>query len=247
MPKKYSGKVMGNKIEGGISILIYADPGVGKTTLAGTLPPGETFIVNTEAGVGPLIGTGHVVFKMDSENVKDIQNLYAYLRTEDHPFKYVVLDNISELEQLFILSLTRGRTKDLPEIREYGDAAFKMRENLHLFRDLTERGITVIFNAWEMPLKIRENDGVLVTKLFPKLGVKIAPEVCGKVNIVGHLEVHEKSGRRWIRIAPNDVCICKSEFKGLEDGEEADLPKLIEKVYSYDYSKEDRNGKGRLV
>ena len=36
--------VIGSEITKGISLLIYADPGIGKTTLAATLPVGETLI-----------------------------------------------------------------------------------------------------------------------------------------------------------------------------------------------------------
>ena len=45
----------------------------------------------------------------------------------------------------------------------------------------------------------------------------------------------KKSGKRWIRIGPCDQYITKSQFKGLDAGELADLPTLIKKIYDYDY------------
>jgi phage nucleotide-binding protein len=227
-----------SKINRGISLLIYADPGVGKTTLASTLPTGETLIINTEAGLGPLLGTDHVVFNINGDNLDRLEEIYKYLRTEKHPFKYVVVDNISELEQWIILSLTVKRGKEFTEIREYGDAAFKMREYLHLFRDLIFREICVVFNAWEFPMEIRSLEGVVITKTFPKLARKIAPEVCGIVDVVGHLQVHEKSGKRWIRFGPSDQYITKSQFKGLDRDEPADLKVVLKKLFEFDYSKE---------
>lgn len=228
-----------NKINRGISILIYADPGVGKTTLASTLPEKETLIINTEAGLGPLLGTKHVVFNLHGDEVKQLNDLYKYLRTEKHPFKYVVLDNISELEQWVILAITQRRGKEFTEVKEYGDAAYKIREYIHLFRDLIYEGITVVFNAWEFPLEIRRTSGEVITKTFPKVAKRIAPELCGIVDVVGHLEVHEKSRKRWIRLGPSDQYITKCQFKGLSDGEPADLPSLLEKLYKYDYTKDD--------
>ena len=233
---------VGDSIDRGISMVVYADPGVGKTTLAGTLPPGETLIISTEAGIGPLLGTNHNVFDLYGQNVEKLEDLYKYLRTGNHPFKYVVLDNISELEQRILSSLTQRRGKEFTEIKEYGDSAFKMREYLHLFRDLVYQNITVIFNAWEFLLDVKQDGGILITRTFPKLSRKLAPEVCGIVDVVGHLEVHEKSGKRWLRIGPSAQYITKTQFKGLDDGELADLPALLTKLYSYNYKQGEEDG-----
>lgn len=237
-------------INRGIAMVIYADPGVGKTTLASTLPEGETLIINTEAGLGPLLGTKHVVFNLlksmkGYEIEKAVDDLYKYLRTEKHGFKHVVVDNCSELEQQLILNLTLRRGKETPELREYGDVAFKMKEWVRSFRDLIYQGITVVFNAWEFPLDIKNNDGQVITKTFPMIGKKIAPQICGIVDIVGHLEIHEKSGKRWIRFGTSDQYITKSQFKGLDTGEPPDLPMLLDKLYSYNYGKEGKDGNSK--
>jgi len=232
-----------DSINRGISFVIYADPGVGKTTLATTLPEGETLIINSEAGLGPLLGTKHIVFNIlkaikDYEIEEVVDNIYKFLRTEKHGFKYVVIDNLSELEQQLILNLTMRRGKETPEVREYGDVAFKMKEWCRLFRDLTYQGITVVFNAWEFPFEIKNVDGSIVTKTFPLIGKKIAPQVCGVVDVVGHLEVHEKSGKRWLRFGPSDQYVTKSQFKGLDNAEPADFPTIIAKLYAHSYAKE---------
>lgn len=230
-------KACGSKIERGIAFLVYSDPGVGKTTMSATLPVGETLIINAESGLGPLLGTEHIVFNLSSSDpLATLDKLYKFLRTEQHPFKYVVLDNISEIEQWIVATITKMRNKEFTEIREWGDSASKMREQLHLWRDLREQGITVVFNAWEMTLEMKQDAGMIRTKTFPKLSKKLAPDVCGLVDVVGHLEVHEKSGKRWLRIGPSDQYLTKSQFQGLDDGEEANLPIILQKIYDYDYS-----------
>lgn len=223
-------ETIANQITRGISILIYANPGVGKTTLASTLPVGETLFLSVEAGLGPLMGTGHKVKRIES--IKDFDETYEYLRTQPHPYKFIVFDNISEWETKVVLELAKHRGKEYVELKEYGDAAFKIRDNLYNLRDLVYKGISVVFNAWEYPMKIQELDGRTVTKTFPKLMGKVSPEICGLVDIVGHLEVYEKNEKRWIRFGQSDQYVTKTQFKGLDAGEPANLKVILHKIHS---------------
>lgn len=233
-----NGSVVSNKINRGISIVIYGDPGVGKTTLATTLPPAETVILNFEAGIGALLGKGHTIIPIE-DNLNKLDFVYQTLRT--NPVPYVVLDNISELEQWMINVLTKGRKKDFVELKEYGDTSYKMREYIRLFRDLVFHGTTVVFNAWESPIEIQVSGGEVRTKAFPKLQKKLAIELCGLVDMVGRLERYPKTGDRYIRLDGTNEIEAKTAFKILdEQGRdckfwEPDLPSLFKKVYGHDY------------
>lgn len=227
-----------DKIDRGISLLIYADPGIGKTTLATTLPEEETLIINTEAGLGPTLGTNHIIFNL-KDDLSQLQSLYKYLRTEKHPFKYIVIDNISEMEQWMVRTLTEGRQKETPDIREHGDVFFKMEEYLTLFRDLTYNNINIVFNAWQMNLDLKSTQGEIVTKAFPKLYKKLSGNICGKVDVVGHLEMFEKTGDRYVRFEPTKDIIAKSQLKGLEKFEPANLPDIFKKLKAYSYKQEE--------
>jgi phage nucleotide-binding protein len=233
---------IGNVIEGGISLLVYANPGIGKTTLASTLPPGpkdapETLIINTEAGFGPLLGTGHTVLSINADNLQKMAELYQFLKTEKHTFKYVVLDNISMMEQWILAYYTSvKRKKEFPELREYGDTAVKLRQMLTEWRDLTCVGINVIFNAWEMVLDIKQDAGIVKTLTVPKMSKKFSIDFCGMVDIVAHLEKSPNTDKRWLRLTSDGECIAKTQYKGLDEaGEVADLPTLFEKLREYNY------------
>ncbi len=231
-----------SKIDRGISFIIYSDPGVGKTTCASTLPAGKTLIINSEAGLGPLLGTEHLVFNLreSTKSVEDtISEIHLLLKTKKAPFENitnVVIDNMSELVELLILDYTKQRSKQFPELKEHGDTSYKVREIMHNYRDLVYDNYNVVFTAWEFIKEIRNNEGILLSKTLPMIGNKIAFQMCGIVDCVGHLEVYEKTGKRWLRFGPSNQYLTKSQFKGLETGEPADLPLIIDKLKAYDYT-----------
>ena len=234
-PSELKFGVAGDTIERGVSGIIYCDPGIGKTTLLTTLDPDTTLIINTEAGIGPLLGKRHTVFNL-REDLGQLDALYKFIRTEKHPWTNICIDNISELEQWFVVVLTQGRGKDFAELSEYGNAGYKMREYMHMFRDLVEMKFNVFFTAWEMQMDIKNQSGEVLTKTYPKMFRAIAPEMCGIVDFVARLEHFEKTGDRWLRLAPQKNLMAKTQFSGLEKEEPADLSELLEKIYAYDYT-----------
>ena len=121
-----------------------------------------------------------------------------------------------------------------------------MKDWIRLFRDLVYQDINVIFNAWEIPMEIRNIDGTVISKTFPMLGKKIAPQACGIVDVVGHLEANEKTEERRIRFGQSDQYITKSQFQGLDKFEIADLPYIIDKLKTFNYKKETENEKSKV-
>ena len=173
-----------------------------------------------------------------------MSQLIMNLRTKKLPCKNVVIDNMSELVELLILDYTKQRNKKFPELKEHGDTSYKIREWMHNFRDLVYQDINVVFNAWEFIKDIKSQDGVLLSKNIPMIGNKIAFQCCGIVDCVGHLEVHEKSGKRWVRFGPSNQYLTKTQFKGLDEGEPADFPTIIQRLKEYDYTREEEKNDG---
>ena len=224
-----------NVINRGISVIVYANPGVGKTTLATSLPPESTLIINAEAGLGPLIGKGHAIIHLQNIQSKGgvpeiVAGLLTSIRQDaGKTIRNVVIDNVSELLNLALLETTVKRGKAMPSLQEHGESSFRVSEWMHQFRDLTFLGINVVFNAWEQVMEIAQSDGVIVTKTVPMIGKKTAVMAAGIVDICAHLEVHEKTGKRWLRIAPSDQYLTKCQF-GWVKNTLADLPSLFDEV-----------------
>lgn len=229
------------EINRGISIIIYGDPGRGKTTLATTLPPEETLFVITEAGLGPLIGKGHHYFDvleamklnplMPLEEI--IQEFYKSLRTKHHPFKYIVVDNLTELENQLLQDYTKRRKKPFPEQKEWGDVAYRIKEWVTLFRDLQFQGITVIFNVWERQLEMKSVTGESINMSVPFVSGRNAAQICGIVDAVGHL--YTKGETRMVQFSQSPTHLTKCQFQGLAR-EEANLMTILNKIKEYSYA-----------
>ena len=196
--------------------------------------------------MGPLIGKGFQYFDvlatmknnplMSLEEI--IQEFYKSIRTNPKfPFKYIVIDNLTELENQLLSDYTRRRKKPFPEGKEYGDVAFKVHEWVTLFRDLQYQGITVIFNTWERQLELKSSTGESYTMAYPFLTGRNASQIPGLVDAVGHISVVQgHTGSRWlIQFGPDNMHLTKSQFRGLGK-EEADLMTIINKINLFNYS-----------
>lgn len=216
----------------GHSLIIYADSGKGKTTCLGTLPEKETLIIDIEGGLASIQhkSIDFISIPEGKPGIQKFKEIHEALITGKMNYKYVCLDSITELEKYLQFALLGIRGKEFLQLKEYGDSAQKMREYLRLYRDLTTVGINVIFTALEMPLEIQKNTDELITKLFPMMSKKLAPEICGYVDIVARLVVNSKTGERKLNLIGSDNQIGKTRLRHLDDLESADLSYLFKKI-----------------
>lgn len=132
-----------------ISILVYGPPGVGKTTFAET-SPGPRLLLDAEGGArftpsrktvwdptagGPPEADGSwetcVVYVRDYDTV---QRVYQWLSSGQHPFRSVILDSISEVQQRCVDALVGT---DQMRTQDWGELLRKMSALVRSMRDLT--------------------------------------------------------------------------------------------------------------
>ena len=182
-----------------LNILIYGDPGAGKTHLAGTAQDvpqmANVHFFNIDGGLMTLASRGDIT-ATDIHSVDELEQEFFKVANGDDEYKDVrtiVIDNISELQTLALeneaiksykdrLKKNKNYTIDEIYLEDYGVAGKKLARILRGFRDLP---LNVIYLAHKKD-KMRKGTNVLEAST-PNLTDKLCTAVCGYMDIVGYL------------------------------------------------------------
>ena len=213
----------------GVSMFVYADAGVGKTSLAKTLA--NPLVIDIDGGMAVLKGAD-LDYVTVLKSLKNLSEVFDSLESMDK-YPSIFLDSVSELEKMMLIDHgKRSKNHGAPTQNDYNIVYFKERDYIRRFRDLREKGIDVIATALEMPLELEQFEGVVRTRMYPMMGKKLSPEICGLFDVVAHMEISTKpgfEGDRYLRLQPTEQIAAKNR---LTDDQfwPADLGSFIEKV-----------------
>jgi len=230
----------------GVSMIVYGDPGVGKTSLIKTLlgweygkgfihepyaKPEEIFVIDVEAGDLVLADGGKrlVTTYQVRENLENFRKMVQYLVEEKHAFKYVFIDNMSELEKYFLVTLTESKTLQTPRQKEWGDTSYYMRKNIRDLRNLVWKGVNVIFNFWAMMLPVEDREGKITSYEAPMVMRSTTMEYVGLVDHTAYMGI-DKEGKRFLQFDSNQRIKCKSRSDNLDQFERANLAEIFRKI-----------------
>ena len=224
-----------------MNILIYGDPGAGKTHLAGTAQDhplmANVHVFNIDGGLLTLASRGDIRAS-DISSVDDLENemwKIASGHSDYEDINTIVIDNITELQTLSLEEITRkevltnttrqnrGATIDDVYLEDYGKSTTQLSRVLRGFRDLP---LNKIYIAHKKD-KMRGNSSV-VESTVPSLTNKLGTAVSGYMDFVWYLyhateDVVNESGdthselHRYLLTQTYDVYFAKTRGQRFAD------------------------------
>lgn len=181
---------------GNISVLFYGRSGTGKTTLAASFPKPILLLDIKEQGNDSIADYSDDEIKvLPVKAPEDIEQVYWLLKSGDHSFKTVVIDTVTQLQEIYMDDILEQDGKDFATKKDWGTVSGLMKTWIINFRDLTEDRLDVVFLAQERVHDSDSEDDLTDGQLDPSVGPRLMPSVAAILNasvkVIGNTFIRE--------------------------------------------------------
>lgn len=185
--------------------LIYAPPGMGKTTSIKYLP-GKTLVLDVDRTTRVLKGENNIdIAYVDNTDTWKFWGELIVDLEENYKGKYdnIVVDNISELERSLLSDLgNKGKNKGVPSQGDYQYMQFRIVNSLRYMKNL---GSNLVWTAWESSDLFTDSSGQQWNRSFPQINHKIMNNVLGLCDVVAKLAINSDGERGFVLSASNST------------------------------------------
>lgn len=207
-----------------LKIMIYSDPGAGKTTFLGTAP--NNFIMDVEDGLSSLDNVPHLL--AEGVQVLPYNNFEALKRTVETfhnappqlaNFETFSIDSASELHKRGLAEITERDFQRNPLNNRYvAETDQHMENNEHIRRlisSLRDLPMNLIVTAHARTIEPKGQ----AARTFPDFSEKLANTLSGIMDIVGYMHLKEVDGetKRVLRVHSNGTIAAKTRIGGLPE------------------------------
>jgi phage nucleotide-binding protein len=177
------------------SMLVYGQSGRGKTAVASTWPKPMLLLDINEKGTDTIANVPGIDV-ISLEDWDELEQTYWFLKEGEHEYKTVVIDQISQMQDL-AMSAVRAESKkeesDLLTRKDWGQISGMMKTWLFNYRDLIARDMYVVFVAHE---RTNNSDESVEDQIDPTIGPRLMPSlssaVNGAVSAIGNCFIREE-------------------------------------------------------
>lgn len=200
-----------------IRMLVYGDPGVGKTVFAARFP--KPFIIDVENGTRSLRNHPELVSVKRHllKEYKELQDIFwAFQAGEGDEYDTIVIDTMNELQAKHLsehIDKDKNRDNKLPTMLDYKANTASLQRMAIAFRDLPKNLVILCHSTFDKD----ENTGKMF--LRPAVTPSLAKTLVGMLDVIGYmfsgLNEETKEETRKLQIAPSRNTIAKSRVGGL--------------------------------
>lgn len=227
-----------------VSLLVYSDPGVGKTRLAGTTPVKSLILRPPVDHTDSIDNTNGLIDEWILDSWNEAWEALDYARGHAHEdgYEWVWLDSGSLFQDVGLDDIWETVIDEKPSRKRYG--LDKQEYGINQFRlgqwvRHMVGGGNVHFGmtAHVMPLP-SSLDPDADDKLMPAIAGRVsgirgglAVKMCGYMNVVGFLDLTSK-GTRILRTQPTTRYYAKDQFDAFPDGKllKPTMPQIIDLI-----------------
>lgn len=188
------------KVKRKMSYVLYGRSGTGKTTIAGSFPKPAALLDIRDDGTDS-VKDRKGLFVLDVKDWDHLERIHAKLKENKQGFKTVILDTLTQMQQLAVEHVLSKAKKPVENAggwgsmtkQQWGDVARIMKDWIIRFRDLP---MEVVFIAHDRTFNAGDEDdtdNILAPEVAPRLSPSVVSTLTGAVSFIGYtfLRLHK--------------------------------------------------------